>query len=193
MTMLRRRSFLQLAAAALPSSLFVRRLRAQSSTSTQPSATPFTAPVRADEDRYDFKRVIPNGTTTFKVSSKDSRGDFFAMEHHHTKKGGPPRHLHHNEDEWFYVIEGEYIVEVGNQLHHLKAGDSVLGPREVSHAFAFVGESTGRFLITYAPAGKMEEFFDFQDKAGGRTTFVNDAKTMRAYGMELLGPPLSIS
>jgi mannose-6-phosphate isomerase-like protein (cupin superfamily) len=193
MTMLKRRSFLQLAAAALPSSLFVRTLRAQSSTSTQPSATPFIAPVRADEDRYDFKRVIPNGTTTFKVSSKDSRGDFFAMEHHHTKKGGPPRHLHHNEDEWFYVIEGEYIVEVGNQLHHLKAGDSVLAPREVSHAFAFVGESTGRFLITYAPAGKMEEFFDFRDKAGGRTTFVNDAKTMRAYGMELLGPPLSIS
>ena len=112
------------------------------------------------------------------------------MEHHHSKKGGPPRHL---QDEWFYVIEGEYLVEVGTQLHHLKAGDSVLGPREVSHAFAFVGESTGRFLITYAPAGKMEEFFDSRDKAGGRTTFVNNAEIMRAYGMELLGPPLAIT
>jgi mannose-6-phosphate isomerase-like protein (cupin superfamily) len=115
------------------------------------------------------------------------------MEHHHTKKGGPPRHLHRNEDEWFYVIEGEYLVEVCTQLHHLKAGDSVLGPRGVSHAFAFVGEGTGRFLITYAPAGKMEEFFDSRDRAGGRTTYVNDAEKMRTYGMELLGPPLAIT
>jgi mannose-6-phosphate isomerase-like protein (cupin superfamily) len=115
------------------------------------------------------------------------------MEHHHTKKGGPPRHLHHIEDEWFYVIEGEYIVEVGTQRHHLKAGDSVLGPRGVPHAFAFVGEGTGRFLITYAPAGRMEEFFDTQDKAGGRTAYVTDAAKMRAYNMELLGPPISIT
>ncbi len=48
--------------------------------------------------------------TAFKVSSKDCANDFFAMEHHQTKKGGPPRHLHHGEDEWFYVLEGEYVV-----------------------------------------------------------------------------------
>jgi mannose-6-phosphate isomerase-like protein (cupin superfamily) len=187
MTFLKRRSFLQLAAAALPSSLFAKSLQ------PQPSVPPVTAPIPSGGDRYDFKRVLPNGTTTFKVSSKDCRGDFFAMEHHHTSKGGPPRHLHHIEDEWFYVLEGEYLVEVGTELHHLKAGDSVLGPRGVSHAFAFVGEGAGRFLITYAPAGKMEEFFNTRDRAGGRTTYVNDAEKMRAYNMELLGPPLSIT
>ena len=36
------------------------------------------------------------------------------MEQTSSKKGGPPRHLHHNEDEWFYVIEGEYITEIGS-------------------------------------------------------------------------------
>jgi mannose-6-phosphate isomerase-like protein (cupin superfamily) len=187
MTVLKRRSFLELAAAALPSSLFVRSLQPQSSTA------PVTAPVPSGEDRYALKRIIPNGTSTFKVSTKDCRGDFFAMEHHHTKKGGPPRHLHHIEDEWFYVIEGDYIVEVGTERHHLKAGDSVLGPRGVPHAFAFVGEGTGRFLITYAPAGRMEEFFDTQDKTGGRTAYVTDAEKMRAYNMELLGPPISVT
>jgi hypothetical protein len=61
-------------------------------------------PVRTGEGRYDLKRILPNDTTTFKVSSRDCRGDFFAMAHHRLKKGGPHRHLHHNEDEWWYVI-----------------------------------------------------------------------------------------
>ena len=194
MTVLKRRSFLQLLAAALPSSLFAKTLQTPAAAASGPATPPpTTVPIRTGEDRYDFKRIIPNGTSAFKVSTKDCRGDFFAMEHHHTRKGGPPRHLHTVEDEWFYVIEGDYIVEVGGKLHHLKAGDSVLGPRNVPHAFAFVGETSGRFLITYAPAGRMEEFFDTQDHNGGRTTYVNDATKMRAYGMELLGPPISIT
>ena len=192
MSAIRRRVFLRLLAIALPSSLSGEALRGQGSALGSESPAPTRSPVRAGEDRYDFKRVLPNGTTTFKVSTKDCRGDFFAMEHHHTKKGGPPRHLHHVEDEWFYVLEGEYIVEIGGQLHHLKSGDSVLGPRGIPHAFAFVGDTSGRFLITYAPAGRMEEFFDSRDRGEGRTTYVFDAEKMRAYGMELTGPPLTI-
>lgn len=187
MPALKRRTFLQLLVAALPPSLFARTLQTPA-----PAAPPDISPIRAGEDRYDFKRPIPNGTSAFKVSSKDCRGDFFAMEHHHTKKGGPPFHLHTVEDEWFYVLEGEYIVKVGEQLHHLKAGDSVLGPRNVPHAFAFVGESTGRFLITYAPAGRMEEFFDSQDRAGGRV-YGQSPERMAAFGMKYLGPPLSVT
>lgn len=185
MSALKRRTFLQLLAAALPSSLFA------STPQTSVPAPSDISPIPAGQDRYGLKRPLPNGTTTFKVSSKDCRGDFFAMEHHHTKKGGPPLHLHTVEDEWFYVLEGEYIVKVGDQLHHLKAGDSVLGPRNVPHAFAFVGESSGRFLITYAPAGRMEEFFDSQDRAGGRTYDLQDR--MAAYGMKYLGPPLPVA
>lgn len=195
MSMMKRRSFLQFVAAALPTAVFAKSPQSSTPSVTRPdsSASP-PVPVRKGEDRYNLNRVIPNGTSTFKVSSRDCRGQFFAMEHHHSKKGGPPRHLHTVEDEWFYVIEGEYIVEVGGQLHHLHPGDSVLGPRGIPHAFAFVGETTGRFLITYAPAGRMEEFFDSRDRApGGRTSFVNDDQEMRKFGMQLTGPPLSIS
>jgi mannose-6-phosphate isomerase-like protein (cupin superfamily) len=116
------------------------------------------------------------------------------MEHSHTRKGGPPRHLHHNEDEWFYVVEGTYVVEIGTTMHTLHAGDSVLGPRGISHAFAFMGEGSGRLLITYAPAGRMEEYFASRSKdLGGRTAYVNDAAKMAAFGMELLGPPITTS
>jgi quercetin dioxygenase-like cupin family protein len=189
MPALKRRTFLQLLAAALPPGLFASTLQASSPGSS--ASSPDISPILAGEDRYGLKRPLPNGTTTFKLSSKDCRGDFFAMEHHHTKKGGPPLHLHTVEDEWFYVLEGEYIVKVGDQLHHLKAGDSVLGPRNVPHAFAFVGDSSGRFLITYAPAGRMEEFFDGQDRAGGRTYDLQDR--MADFGMKYLGPPLSVT
>jgi uncharacterized cupin superfamily protein len=115
------------------------------------------------------------------------------MEHHHTSKGGPRLHLHHNEDEWFYVIEGEYIAEVGGKLHHLKAGDSLLGPRGVSHTFAFVGAGTGRLLITYAPAGKMEEYFDLLERPGTVNPYTDSAEHLRTYGIELLGPALSVT
>ncbi len=116
------------------------------------------------------------------------------MEHNHTRKGGPPRHLHHGEDEWFYVVEGTYLVEVGGAMHTLKTGDSILGPRGISHSFAFVGEGEGRLLITYAPAGKMEAYFDSRGKdPGARSAYVTDAAKMQAFGMELLGPPISLS
>lgn len=192
MPVLKRRTFLQLLAAALPPSLFASTLQTPAPAAPGSSVpSPDLSPIRAGEDRYGVKRPLPNGTTTFKVSSKDCRDDFFAMEHHHTAKGGPPLHLHTVEDEWFYVLEGEYIVKVGDQLHHLKAGDSVLGPRNVPHAFAFVGESSGRFLITYAPAGRMEEFFDGQDRGGGRTYDLKER--MAAFGMKYLGPPLQVT
>ncbi len=186
----RLRSFLHLLAAAAPPA----RLLAQTPSPAPAETSPPTAPVPNAEDRYAFKRVLPNGTTAFKVSSKDCRNDFFAMEHHHTAKGGPPRHLHHNEDEWFYVLEGEYVVEVGGQLHTLKAGDSILGPRGLSHAFAYIGTTSGRLLITYAPAGKMEEFFNSRDHTTtGRSTYVFEAARMHAFGMELLGPPITVT
>jgi mannose-6-phosphate isomerase-like protein (cupin superfamily) len=184
----KRRSLLQLAALVLPSRLF------SQVASTASTGAVSSTPLHRDEDTYGPKRVIANGTSTFKVSSRDCRGDFFAMEHSHTRKGGPPRHLHHNEDEWFYVVEGTYVVEIGTTMRTLHAGDSVLGPRGISHAFAFMGEGSGRLLITYAPAGRMEEYFASRSKdLGGRTAYVNDAAKMAAFGMELLGPPITTS
>ena len=179
-----RRSFLGLAAASLPLT-FLR----PSSQAEAPAKGTF---VLAGEDRFAKSRPIPTGSSTFKVSGQDSQGGLFVMEHSNQKKGGPPRHLHHNEDEWFYVIQGDYLVEVGSQLHRLKPGDSILGPREVPHAWAFVGDSPGRLLIAYAPAGKMEMFFAERDKRGG-TAYSTDLALYHACGMEVLGPPLPLS
>jgi quercetin dioxygenase-like cupin family protein len=110
------------------------------------------------------------------------------MTHH--KKGGPGRHFHHEQDEWFYVVEGEYIFEVGKELIRLKPGDSVFGPRKVPHVWAFVGDQPGRILFIFTPAGQMEAFF----REPGRRNAIppQDPAYFRAYGMELVGPPLAI-
>jgi quercetin dioxygenase-like cupin family protein len=91
------------------------------------------------------------------------------------------------------VLEGEYIVEVDSKRFYLKQGDSMLGPRGVPHAWAFAGETTGRLLIAFAPANKMEAFFramEQQHRKAGEYT--NDAASYAAFGMQLLGPPIQI-
>ena len=148
--------------------------------------------VSRGEDRLGEHHTIGVSTTAFKVLTKDSRGGVFVMEHTSPKKGGPPRHLHHNEDEWFYVIEGDYIAEIGTERFRLKSGDSLLGPRGVPHAWAFVGDTPGRLLIAFAPANKMEAFFRDNAKRRKDGEYLNDANVYRAYGLELVGPPLSV-
>ena len=179
-----RRAFLGAAIAALPLALPGQSIRG----ATQAKA----ALVPHGEDRLGEHHSIGVSSTDFKVITRDSNGALFIFEHTNRKKGGPPRHLHHNEDEWFYVIEGEYIVEAGSERFQLKAGDSILGPREVPHVWAFAGDSPGKLLIAFAPANKMEAFFRDNAKHFSGGNYSSEAEIYRAYGMELLGPPLSV-
>jgi mannose-6-phosphate isomerase-like protein (cupin superfamily) len=146
--------------------------------------------VAAGEDRYGVARPRPFGTSAFKVATKDSGGGLFVMEHRLTKKGGPPLHLHHGEDELFYVMEGEFLMDIGGERFKAKAGDSVLGPKGIPHTWAFVGDTPGKMLFVFAPAGKMEDYFLERDRRGG--ALIEDAAFLHAYGMELLGPGLKV-
>ena len=69
---------------------------------------------------------------------QDSHG-LFVIENTFHAKGGPARHLHYHQDEWFYSIEGEFILEVGDQRLRLRTGDSLLAPRKMPHVWAYVG------------------------------------------------------
>jgi mannose-6-phosphate isomerase-like protein (cupin superfamily) len=185
MQVTQRRSFLQLALAALPVSVFAQ------TANIAPAAKPIRVP--AGVDREGKKRAIGLSSTTYKVLTHDTGGALFVLEQSNEKKGGPPRHLHHDVDELFYSLEGEYIVEIGSERFHLKPGDCVLGPREIPHAWAFAGGSSGRLLISFAPAGKMEAFFNDRENRGIKPgAYTNDAAFMHAFGMELIGPPLVV-
>ena len=145
--------------------------------------------VAAGEDRFDEQRGLGISTIAFKVSPQDS-GGLFILENTFQAKGGPARHLHYDQDEWFYAVEGEFIVEVGPERIRLNPGDSLLAPRQVPHVWAHVGDSRGRILIAFMPAGQMEAFFREVTKANAMPP--QDPELWRAHGMELLGPPLAV-
>ena len=64
----------------------------------------------------------------------------------------PPLHVHHAEDEGFYVLAGEVTLFMPGQEVTLGAGDFFLAPRGVPHAYR-VGDAPARWLITSTPAG----------------------------------------
>lgn len=160
------------------------------------SATaPPVGPVVAGGDREGRTRQIGVSATTFKVLTSETNGDLFVIEQANRRRGGPPLHIHHGEDELFYVVEGEYLVQVGDRRFALKAGDCVLGPRAIPHAWAFTGSAAGRMVLTYAPAGKMEAFFNAWEKLGftpGGYSRASDEALLRSYGMERIGPPIAL-
>jgi mannose-6-phosphate isomerase-like protein (cupin superfamily) len=154
-----------------------------------PASIPPVLRVAAGEDRFGEHRGLGISAIDFKVSTQDS-SDFFVLENTFHEKGGPARHLHYDQDEWFYAVEGEFIVEVGEQRFRLKPGDSLLAPRKVPHVWAYVGNTRGRMLIVFTPAGKMEAFFREVTKANAMPP--QDPELWRTYGMELLGSPLQV-
>jgi uncharacterized cupin superfamily protein len=109
--------------------------------------------------------------------------------------GGGPRHLHHDQDEWIYVIDGECEFEVGEKRFHAGSGESVFIPRKVSHTWARVSDEPTRIINLYQPAGKMEEFFRelgkyVKPQIHDVLTIDEFRRLFHDHGMDLLGPPL---
>jgi quercetin dioxygenase-like cupin family protein len=154
-----------------------------------PGSIPPALRVPAGEDRFGEHRGLGISAINFKVTPQESNG-LLILENTFQSKGGPARHLHHDQDEWFYAIEGEFIFEVGQERIRLNPGDSLLAPRKVPHVWAYVGDTRGRILIAFMPAGKMEAFFREVTKANAMPP--QDPELWRTHGMELLGPPLSV-
>lgn len=134
-------------------------------------------------------RGLGISSIAFKMSSPDP-GDPFILENTFLARGGPARHLHYDQDEWFYVLEGEFQFEVGAEQFFLHPGDSLMAPRQVPHVWAFVGEARGRILVAFFPAGKMEAFLREVTRANAMPP--QDPAIWQAHGMELLGPPLPV-
>lgn len=145
--------------------------------------------VAAGADRFGEHRGLGVSVIAFKVMPQDSNG-LLVLENTFHAKGGPARHLHHDQDELFYVTEGEFFIEVGEERFRLTQGDSLLAPRRVPHVWAHIGNGRGSMLITFSPAGKMEAFFREVTKANAMPP--QDPELWRAHGMELLGPPLPV-
>jgi oxalate decarboxylase/phosphoglucose isomerase-like protein (cupin superfamily) len=65
--------------------------------------------VEAGKDRFQEELLIMGGRFDCKVSGKDTDGDLCIYDTVRQEKGDPTLHLHYNQDEWFYIIKGEFI------------------------------------------------------------------------------------
>ena len=152
----------------------------------------FTPPagvfVAADTDRFGTPFTFLDAWFNVVLSGKDTGGAACSVDTNRTLRGGPPLHIHPDQDEWFFVREGSFDIRVGAALFHLQAGDTLLAPRGVPHAFANTSE-TGRMLVTFFPAGQMEEFFHTAAELTLPTPQAM-AAVFAAHGMKVVGPGL---
>jgi mannose-6-phosphate isomerase-like protein (cupin superfamily) len=182
---MRRRRFLQSSAGVFPLMMFQRALFA----ADQPVGSAGIELVKAGDDVSGHALQRPISTLAFKVTSAQTGGRLFVCEHTHHLKGGPPLHVHHEQEEWFLVEDGEVVFQVGDRRMVLKPGDSLLGPRGVPHTFSATGDAPAKLLIAFSPAGKMEDFFrDAQNTPIDK----QDGEFYRKYGVEWVGPPIKV-
>lgn len=96
---------------------------------------------------------------TFKVAGEETGESFAMIEVQVQPQNGPPPHIHHREDETFYILEGEFSFLHGGRTFAATAGSFIHIPKGTLHTFKNVGASPGRFLVVITPAG-FEKFFE---------------------------------
>ena len=105
---------------------------------------------------------------------------------------GPPRHIHHKQDEVFFVLDGTFDIEIDGELFRAQAGDIAYVPRGTVHAFKNTGAQPGRLRYTFTPAGETEAMFRafFAAMQSGELSPERMADIASSYGQEFVGEPL---
>ena len=97
---------------------------------------------------------------TYKIPSQHTGGAYSLFEVTAPPGAGPPPHIHHREDESFYILEGEFEFLAGKETLRVGAGSLLYVPKGTPHAHRNVGEGAGRMLATQTPGGLYEHFFE---------------------------------
>ena len=179
---MQRRSFLRAAASAAPAAL--KNLLSRPAFAAPPAPAPELHPVAAGQDRLGHLHSLGFSDLAFKVGAEETGGNLFVIEHRNLVPGGPPLHMHLNQEEWFYVMEGRVSLIVGDQRITLGPGESILAPRRIPHTFSSIVPSS-HMLIGFSPAGKMEQYFR---DANGNGALAASPEFMNRYDMQWIGP-----
>jgi len=135
------------------------------------------------------------GVFTWKATAAETGGSFLLLEDRMERGKTTPLHLHPNEDETIYVLEGELLVHIEGEEHRVGQGGLFVAPRGVPHAM-MVTSGTARVLALQTP-GTGEAFYR---DAGEPANSAADASrppdwarlrevAERSESIELVGPP----
>jgi mannose-6-phosphate isomerase-like protein (cupin superfamily) len=134
---------------------------------------------------------------TIKAGSEATAGGAVITENLAPRGSGSPLHVHHREDEWFYVLEGELTFWVGGEIVVAGPGGFVYGPRDIPHTFIVSSERARFLLVTHPGAfdgfvralGQPAERLEIPDRDGAPPDMNLLVATAAEYGLEILGPP----
>lgn len=128
-----------------------------------------------------------------KASTELTGGQACVLEVFNSGFGGPPLHVHRKHGEMYYVLEGEYLLQLEDEITALSAGSFAYAAPGVRHTFASAGKAPGRLIITGVPGG-LEIYVREIDRLMAEGA---DEEAIRHLGdewdTELVGPPLSPS
>lgn len=160
-----------------------------SSTARQ-AAQGFVVP--ANESRWGEKMFTSAEHVWTKVSQRDTAGAWSLFESRVPAGFGVPLHLHYEQEEWFWVLEGDFEFEVGGLLSKLGPGASQFAPRNVPHRWKKSPGEDGTMLILVQPSAGMEDFFSrfagLSPEQLRDFTYIN--QIFAECGMQVIGPPL---
>jgi len=163
------------------------------------SVQPITKPYRVASGEGLADVWWKSGRITVKAAGAETGNAFAQVETDDPRGAGVPRHVHHNEDQTFYILEGGELALVGDERIELSAGDYLFAPREVPHTYV-VRSERARMLATISPGGLEQLFVSLGAPVTGAeppTDVVMPpmdelVRVFAGYGVEILGPPLSL-
>ena len=151
------------------------------------------ATCKSGESRFAFANPAQAQASPCKVSSEDTNGACTIFELNALPRSGPFLHVHHREDEWYYVLSGQFIFRAGGVENSLVTGASIWLPRGIPHVWANTAATDGRLILMCQPGG-FEKFFDEIGKVPLDKKSPEKMRDLMAkFGMEMLGPPIFAS
>jgi mannose-6-phosphate isomerase-like protein (cupin superfamily) len=136
-------------------------------------------------------RVIDLGDfgVTVKASASETGGVVSVLENEEPPGFGPPLHVHHDCAEAFYVLEGEYVMNLEDREFVCPAGSFIFIPQGARHGFR-VGRVASRKLNFYFPASMIGYFDDLATALQREEVTEGElAEIAAAHAMEIVGPP----
>jgi mannose-6-phosphate isomerase-like protein (cupin superfamily) len=135
----------------------------------------------------------PAGVIRIIAGAGSTEGSFSICEIIEPPGSGAPLHVHHAEDEAFYVLEGRIELTCGEETLTARAGDFVYAPKDVPHKYVVLGEQRARVLMLFSRPG-FEAFFaeggtPLDQPPAGPPDPEGFHRLVRKYDMELLEAP----
>lgn len=139
--------------------------------------------------KYDWS---PLESIRFMLSAAETASQFDLVEMEVRSGGGPPLHIHPQQDEIHYVLQGQLQYQVGEEMFELHSGDSIYIPCGTPHAWINLQPEPARIVGFLNPGGG-EPFFKTVAESTGEMEPEAIAALAGEHGADVVGPPLAVT